>query len=377
MADSCISKSMVSSFIISSSNFLNKAMSLIMTKDDLFSFTDAKRMVKTSSFLKPWRVAFSYLGEEGSARLFQTAVNLAFTFYIYGFASWTLYLFTTVSGIKTLQKVLLKNPIYSVPFFLSFYFKMLSGRDIQSIETVENIFGVKGLYVSFWDAIRAGNSSTLAKLVFSSSNYLLAKMNINAELSERVAEDISIQIIATLSTLTVFNKIQSLFSGEPTESMVAAETDPAENMACYLTLRDDINYDDSDFVDFYKKISQDGYVRDLKKLIKSELNTTNKTRVNAELSRRLEKTDDNGIPLCLDGCTTRSKTKSGNICESECGKSLILGNDWCYINKASISNPKLVGKKYGKKHWEECDPKKTTQKPVCFTGRKYKPCVKK
>src|SRR5436190_835588 len=103
-------------------------ISYIMAEEDLISYSTSKRIVN-SAFMLPWRTAFSSFTLDSQVRIFQTMINIVSILYIYVFASWTLSLFTTVSGIKKLQNVFFRQPAYVIPFFASFYFRILETNE--------------------------------------------------------------------------------------------------------------------------------------------------------------------------------------------------------------------------------------------------------
>jgi len=79
--------------------------------------------------------------------------------------------------------------------------------------------------------------------------------------------------------------------------------------------------------------------------------------------------------VCLDKCEQKIKTSSGCYCQSECGKSILTGKDWCYVDKEKCKRGKILEKGVTGKAYDYCSPKDISSREVCFNGSKYENCV--
>jgi hypothetical protein len=298
---------------------------MLLSKDDLISFSSAKKAVN-SKWMEPWRIAFSAVDEETQIYLFQNTVNLAMIFYVYGFASWTLYLMTTVSGISKLQKVLLQSPIYAIPFFASFYTRGIvtsaSGAlsDLLKNETVETFIQTTFEAMGVKDLSQVKN----------------------------IAEGVLDSVVG--SNLRGLDEKENI----PVPGEKYAEAVPKK--ACWFSDRDSITYDDSYITEFYSKLPE---------LIRQGTS-----------KQQLEMKTRQGT-VCLKECKRRAKLvpeekvvrKGLEWCSSDCAKTL-GSSPWCYVEEGTLVNKKrTLGKP-----WAGCDPQEVSATPTCYSGYKYREC---
>jgi hypothetical protein len=353
--------------VINSSKFVNNTATYLMDPADLVSVATAKRIM-LGGYFEPWNRVFHFMTIEARARLLQATLNLASVTYQYWFASWTAYLFTTISGLRKIYSVLFKNPVYLIPFFLSFYFRVLGGSDLVNLERVEAVFGgSQGTYAAFWSAIKSQNKEKLTSLVFGTANYVLSKIG-KWQMDESTAEKIALALL-TVGLDRVSAKLYSY--GTFVDSIEKVDTPFVGDsiIACYRIQRESINFDDTELDSFYRILQNKGFLISARRSTRKSLGKGKRER-NIHLDKILEKKID-GKVQCLTRCSIKNKTVSGEVCESPCGRTHPFEDPWCYVEGSS--SKKAVQEGLYKK-WNKCHPDKFTQTPVCFTGSKYRPC---
>lgn len=339
----------------------------VMEESDLMSYNTAKRIVN-STFMTPWRKTFAQFTPDSQVRLFQTMINIVSTLYIYVFASWTLYFFTTVSGVKKLQTIFFKQQGYIIPFFLSFYFRLLEEREMVVVRKIENALGISGSYEAILEGIKFKNVQLVYSAVQPGITSIARRFGFDDPPAESVT-DLS-EILVRMSLDTIASQTENFLFPNVTKPSITAvymDLDDIE-VGCYIKERDQIDFDDSDIIEFYDKIRRQGYLKEIRKQIKREGKSKKKKVIKLEMERRLEIRGVDGQPICLTGCKKRAKAKS-TWCEGPCGKTVeYFGKPWCHV-EPNVSR--------GGVDWEYCDPVRESEKELCFSGYRYRQCTKK
>lgn len=339
-------------------NFAGWIFSMTLDPDDMISLYGAKKLLKISPFI--YNNLTAYLSENNAANAIFLAVNLAVVAYQYIYASWFLYLTTSMSGIKKLYKVILQNPILGIFFYFSFYFRLLSETDKEKFNHVAKFLDLP-MHEDF-----VGNkfiSDSMDKIAIKLTGdhvqgyKLVTKTLIHKVFSEQV-------VAAKIEGLPI--KIEQIL--EYTVKREEKLVESLENAAVYIGKRTIETQRDLD--EFSEFVTTNR--RSIEKQIKEEVGNRKHAR-KLKLQQMVEKRTPDGDVICLDVCKPRVKTAMGCYCEGDCGPTMFLGgSSWCYVDPAKCKRGKYL-EKYMDKAYDRCDEKNVTT-PKCFTGLKYKNC---
>lgn len=307
----------------------------ILDNKDIVKYSTGKKIKKVfDPFIE--KIGLNYFSENTLIQLIITSINLSTVVYQYMYATWFMYFTTTFSGSKKIIGILGKNPLFSLMFYLSFYFKILGESDASKINLISDNLGLPS-YKNTLEYQRNLILKVFEKVGIQSTNideYNFLKLIPKFDVSIR-GTDI---VFSKLSSKT----LDSLFSENIKELQVKPK-------AWYKSERDNIEFDDSEIQEFYDKLKENPkFVKKLKKL-------------------KFKNT------ICLDDCKQRMKTNSGCYCSSDCSPTLYGKRKWCYVDEASCKNKldkTLLGYTF-----DYCD-KYNVSKKKCFTGIKYEDCEK-
>jgi len=140
-------------------------------------------------------------------------------------------LFGSVPGLKKLFGVLLVNPAYALPFFLSYYLKMITTGNDQ-------VFGIEGTKGVIKRYIVENNLSNLEKVLRISTNYLIAGIGIKQQISNQSISALAKTLIL-LKGKGLITKVEHLKTPYLTKDVIESL-----EMVCYdPNTREKINFD--------------------------------------------------------------------------------------------------------------------------------------
>jgi hypothetical protein len=345
--------------------YVNGIIFSITAPEDLFNMSTAKKVLHSTPFIH--RGLTSYFTESNATRMVQLTMNLAVVAWQWIFAqtsTWFSYFTTSPSGLKKIYQCIFTNPLYGLLFYGTFYLKLLGGTsDEKKFDQVAKAIGLSSHsdmgvdrtfskiidYVSVWIT---GDEITGYK---TSAKYLLKKIASGATAFGS-------------QTLIETTLIGSLKQTNPQISTIS-------NPAVYIDTRDRFDFDDTDIqnqIQFIKKEHTD-----IKKYVKKYVNPKNKKLKKRMFMEIAQVKAPTGHVICLNKCEHRVKTQMGCYCESECGKTTVLGGKkWCWVDPEKCKNGKYLNKFKGYAY-DFCDNKKLSKKKNCFTGLGYTDCVNK
>lgn len=339
-------------------NFAGWIFSTTLDPSDMISLYQAKKLLNISPFI--YNNVTAYLSENNAANAIFLAVNLATVAYQYVYASWFLYLTTSISGIKKLYKVILQNPLLGIFFYLSFYFRLIGETDKEKFNRVSEFF-----QLSIHDDFIGTKfiSESMDKIAFKLTGEefrgykLVTKNLVQKVFSEQV-------IAAKIEGLPL--KISDVL--KYTIEKEGKTFKKLENAAVYIGKR--TIETQRDFDEFSEYVTTNK--REIEKQVKEEVGNKKQAR-KLRLQQIVEKTTPEGDVVCLDVCKPRVETAMGCYCEGDCGSTMFLaGSSWCYVDPAKCKKGKYL-RKYMGKAYDRCDDKNVTT-PKCFTGLRYKDC---
>ena len=343
------------------SKFLNLAgwiFSTVLDPNDMISLYGAKKILKSSAFI--YNNVTAYLSENNAANAIFLSVNLAVVAYQYIYATWFMYLISSMSGIKKLYKVILQNPILGIFFYFSFYFRLIGETDKQKFNEVAKFFDLD-IHQNFLGSKFIGESMDKIAIKLTGEPVhgykLVAKSLIHKVFSE--------QVVASLTEgipLKISNLINNTVDKEDKHFR------KIKNAAVYISNRTlETQRDFDEFSDFVTKNR-----KDIEKQVKEEVGSRKRIK-KLRLQQIIEKKTEEGEVICLDTCKPRIETAMGCYCEGDCGPTIFLsGSSWCYVDPNKCKRGKYLDKYMGKPY-DRCNEKKLTT-PKCFTGLKYKDC---
>jgi hypothetical protein len=339
-------------------NFAGWIFSLVLDPNDMISLYQAKKLLKISPFI--YNNVTSYLSDNNAANAIFLAVNLAVVAYEYIYATWFLYLVTTVSGIKKLYRVIFQNPILGIFFYFSFYFRLLGETDKEKFDRVARAFDLP-IHEDFLGSKFLGDSIDKISMLLSDSEIhgykIVLKNLVRKVFSEQVVaskiEGLSIKIDQVLG-YTVKN-----------EDKIMREI---QNAAVYINSRTIETQRDLDEFSEYVTVNR----RDIEREIKEQIGKK-KSHRKLRLQQMVEQKTPEGDVICLDVCKPRVETAMGCYCEGDCGTTMFIGgSSWCYVDPEKCKKGKYL-EKYMGKTFDRCDGRNVTL-PKCFTGLRYKDC---
>jgi hypothetical protein len=335
--------------------------------NDKISLYEAQKLLKFSPFV--YDNVTAYFSEKNAANSLFIAVNLAQVVYQYLFASWFMYLTTSVSGIKKLYKVIFQNPILGIFFYFSFYYRMIGETDKNKFNKIAEFFNLP-------KHEDLGSKKFIEKFTNEVSKKLTDTISVNEyevtakELIHKVFSENAIAASIESSPIKIYNILEYLLKEKENNKILM----DIEYAAVYIDKRTVETQRDLDEFSDFVTTNRDSIEKQIKKEIGSRKG--GKKRIaNLRLEQIVEKKTDEGEPLCLDKCKSRVKTVSGCYCEGDCGSTTFLGGkSWCYVDPNKCKRKYL--NKYLGRTYDFCDNKKLSS-PKCFTGLKYKNCVVK
>lgn len=339
-------------------NFAGWIFSTVLDPNDMISLYDAKKLLKTSPFI--YNNVTAYLSENNAVNAIFLAVNLAVVAYQYVYATWFMYLITSVSGIKKLYKVILQNPILGIFFYFSFYFRLVGETDKEKFNNVAKFFDLN-IHEDFLGSKFIGESmdSIAVKLTGDKVHgyKLVTKNLVHKVFSEQIVAAMTEGIPLTISQVLAY-----------TVRKEDAKIREIQNAAVYIDNRDiETQRDLDEFSEYVTKNK-----REIQKQVKEEIGNRKRAR-KLRLQQIVEKRTPEGDVICLDTCKPRIETAMGCYCEGDCGPTIFLaGSSWCYVDPNKCKKGKYL-EKYMGNAYDRCNEKNVTT-PKCFTGLKYKDC---
>ena len=351
------------------SKFLNMTdwiFSKALDPNDKLSLYGAKKLLKISPFV--YDNVTAHFSEKNAVNALFIAVNLANVLYQYTYATWFMYLSTTVSGIKKLYKVILQNPILGIFFYFSFYFRMIGETDKQKFNKIAEFFNLP-----------IHEDLTSKKFIGEFMNNISQKLTgeqvtgYTVETKKLIHKIFSENVITAITEglpITIYNILEYLVKDKGNNKIIM----DIKYAAVYIDKRTvETQRDLDEFSDFVTQNRDD-----IEKQIKKEIGGRKgrkKRLANLRLQQVVERKTAEGDVMCLDDCKSRVKTRSGCYCEGDCGSTMFLGGkSWCYVDQNKCKAKKL-SKHFGRTY-DFCDSKKISN-PKCFTGFKYKDCIVK
>lgn len=340
--------------------YANSVFKILLDPDDTLSLYSAKKLLRSSRFV--YDNATAYLSENNAAAAIFIAVNMGILTYQYAFASWFMYFVTSISGIKKLYKVIFKNPLLGVFFFLSFYFKILEGTaDEAKFNAVAASLGLPKhenfVGQTFMTAIVENVPESVAG--YNVSGY----RNVTKQTLKSVAGTLvsaQVEKIGAKMNEILFQAVKH-----------TPEISDINNAAIYFSSRD--IFDEAETQEYSDYIRQN--INVIKKDVKRRVGK-NKQRRKLELQRVVERRSATGEIVCLSECKGRVKTRMGCYCEGDCGKTFMIGKEsWCYVDPKKCKRGKQLPR-YNGKAYDKCDAAKITP-PHCWTGARWKECSSK
>lgn len=349
MSDEKIDKKIVDHIIKNS----DKLFKLLLAQEDMFTLHYAKKCIKLTNFLH--RNCTAYYSDTTATYLIYMAVNLGIVTYQYAYATWFLYLTTTFSGLKKLYKVVFKNPILGIFFYVSFYAQALGDADKHKFDLVSKKLGFP-LHEDLIDKKYLGIFTEKIGEMFNGTKIQGYKLTIK-------------QILRNVAGIMLAQKIEGL--GPIIVGSIEKSSKDIENLeyaAIVLTNRDVFEEAEYDEWVEYTKTNKTKIQKSVK------IPKKHKKKYKMQLQKVIER-KNNGKIICQDECKKRTKTSMGCFCESDCGASMILGGkEWCYVDPQKCEKAKKLPSFLGKKY-DFCNSSKLTE-PRCYTGTRYKKCGK-
>lgn len=339
--------------------FANWLFSKALEPEDMISLYTSKKILRSSPFV--FQSLTKYLSEDNAAKALFVAINLANVLYQNCYASWFLYLITSVSGIRKLFSMVLKNQLLGIFFYLSFYFRLLGETDSSKFNMVASALNlplhqdfVGGVFLTAFlqriSGLISGENPTCYEQLF----YSLVKKLVSEKLLAAGVEKAP-NLLAKVLTLAA-------------ESDTLKENVSAKAAAVHVAEADVETQSDLDEFLEYVTLNKKDILRQIRGSARKD-----KHRRKLQLQQIVEKRGKDGEVVCLDSCQSRTKTKVGCYCDGDCGPTLFLGGKpWCFVDPAKCKKGKYLPRYMGRAY-DLCDKNKSS--PVCFTGLDYKDCV--
>jgi len=329
--------------------------SKLLDRDDMLSLYGAKKIVRSTNIVH--RNLTYYLSENNAANVIFISVNLGIIVYQYIYASWFMYMTTTISGLKKLLNLIFKNPISGIFFYLSFYFKMLSTSDKEKFDVIAKVLNLP-------KHSDMASVDFLNKLITNLSEKLL-----DHDLwgYKNVLKDLMIMTSSIVTSMVIENVPITVL--KVLEKVPVKQITKMSNKVFYISRNDVILQSELD--------EWMEYVLQNKEKIKNGIKVIRKkkNKMKLELKKIVEKTKD-GKVICLDECKSRTKTYMGCYCEGDCGSTFFIGGQsWCYVDPRKCKKGKYLPKYLGYAY-DKCD-KTNIDKPNCYTGYNYRKCQEK
>ena len=341
------------------SNFSNFIFEKVIDADDIVTLYNSEKILKASPII--YSKITTCFSEPTAIYLLFLSLNLATVIYQNIYSTWFMYLFTSVSGLRKLYKVVLQNPILSIFFYFSFYFRILCETDKQKLNFLakylklpshENFAGIKMV------------ENTINNL----SDILTGKNIKNINDYKLIHKLISEQVIASGIECFPYTIEKKLIHMLKKQNSVTEYINKIPD-AVYIKNSDiETNRDFEKFID-YIRVNK----KEIENQIKKKIGGKKKSIRKLELNKRIEQQTVTGQKLCLNECKPRIKTKTGCFCDGNCGPSIYGGANWCYVDKQSCKNGKSLPKTIFNSSYDFCDV--NNEKTVCYTGSKYRNCI--
>lgn len=324
-------------------NFTDIIFSTLLDPQDKLSLYSAKKILNSSTFI--YNNITKYLSETNATKAIFISVNFSNIIYQYMFATWFMYLLTTMSGLKKILKFIFQNPLLGIFFYVSFYFRLLGETDKSKFDNIAEILNIPK-HADF----------TSRDFLKNFINSILEKIDCNITYKTVLTD-----ILQLVPNLIIAKKIENL--PEIFEQKLP-EMKNLKNTAVYIS---------NTSVETEAEIQEwEEYVLTNFSKLKKQANKAGKKR-KIKLQQIIEKKTEDGKIICLDTCKQRIKTTMGCYCESDCGPSFFLGKtNWCFVDSRKCKKGKAL-QKYMGKTYDTCDPTKIST-PKCFSGIKYKDC---
>ena len=343
-------------------NYANSIFSVALDPNDMVSLYHAKKILKSSYFI--YNNTTKVLSENSASSAIFIAINLGTVVYQYLYASWFLYLTTTLSGIKKLYMVILQNPILGIFFYFSFYFKIISEPDREKFNHIAGVLNLNK-HEDFLGRNFIGQLADKIANVLAGVPLLLGYKH---ELKNILHKVFSENVMATLVEGTPV-KLARLLT-HTVEAMNAEFSNSRIATALYVENRTVETQRDYDELAEFLSVNR----RDINREVKKTVGGKKKNQRKLKLQQIVETKTPGGDVICLDVCKSRTKTTSGCYCEGDCGPTIFLGGkSWCFVDPNKCKNGKYLRKTFGKS-WDTCTGE--LGKPTCYTGLAYKNCRK-
>lgn len=373
------------SYISLLAKYGNILFSKTLAKEDMLSLYRATKLLKSSDIL--YSHITKYISEGSAAKLIFLTLNLAMFAYQYTYASWFLYLTTTLSGLNLLYRIIFTNPLLFVTYFLSFYLRLLGESDKSKFNKVATFFNLPS-YDEMAQALQTKekvqevvNNIINSKFIQNIVNHIPEGSFLNREqISDLLTKILLEQGIATYfadisqTAESVSNKMGKLF-----ETLIKILFKYQEKIKKDVKVEIPAFYTDRtlDTQLMYDKLLDE--IDDIKQKLK-KVPKKKKKRIQAMIEKAVkervesfEEKELKGKP-CLDECKERAKTSLGCRCSSSCDVSVVGGKTWCWVDPKTCKKGKKLNKYLGYAY-DYCDKNKTSKN--CFTGVKYERCETK
>jgi hypothetical protein len=344
--------------------FAGWLFSKTLSPSDKISLHTTKKLLRASPFV--YQSLTEFLSEDVAAKALFIAINLATVVYQYGFASWFMYLLTSMSGLRKLFSVVLQNPMLGVFFYLSFYFRLISETDSAKFNMMAEALHLP-MHEDFVGSLFLTTLLTNVASLVSNESVSGYEGVVQKLIRKLISEQVLAPGVERLPSL--LNSLLTRAAQNPDLKLGLSVGD--KSTAVYVEERNEESQ--SDLEEFREFVSTN------RKAIEERIRTKNKSKKRAgklQLQKVLEKRDSEGQVICLDTCKKQTKTKVGCYCDGECGPTFLLGKEsWCFVDPSKCKKAKYLPRYMGRTY-DKCDVKNvgSTLKPMCFTGFEYKEC---
>ena len=344
--------------------FANWLFSKALATEDMVSLYSAIKILRSSPFL--FQSVTKYLSEDNAAKALFVAINLANVLYQNCYASWFLYLISSVSGVRKLFSMVLKNQLLGVFFYLSFYFRLLGETDATKFNMVASALNLP-LHQDFvGDMFLTALVQRIGSLLVGEKSGYYEQLLLNL-----VKKVVSEQVLAASveKAPQLLAQVLTFVAGSDT----LKDSIPSKAAAVYVADADVETQSDLDEFLEYVTVNR----RDIKRQVRSSTRK-DKHRRKLQLQQVVESKNKDGEVVCLNTCQPRTKTKVGCYCEGDCGPTVFLGGKpWCFVDPTKCKKGKYLPRYMGRAY-DLCDNTNNTtnnSSSVCFTGLEYKDCV--
>lgn len=336
--------------------YANQVFTTLLDKDDMITIYGVKKLLRSSGFIKA--NATAYLNEHNASIALFIAINMGVVTYQYAYASWFLYLVTTISGIKKLYHVIFKNPIMGIFFFASFYFKVLEGTaDEQKFNAIATSL-----------KLPKHKDFTGQKFITSVVNEIPDLIGFKVSGFRKTAK----KTMRTVAGIVISGQVENIgvnLNNTMFETAISTpEISEVNHAAIYITPHD--IFEESDLQEYSEFVEKN--IKQINKAVKDKVGGKNKHQRKMELQQVIERRTETGEVICLNQCKKRVKTRMGCYCEGDCGKTFMVGKQsWCYVDPTKCKRGKALPK-YNGYSWDRCDTAKLSKN--CWTGVRWKEC---